>query len=127
MDPGWPEIAIALMTRQRQPVLPLVLESPPYPEHTPTRMSQVHRAFHGLSVRKASFRGTWCSRLNLFALCYFAARPQPYSSSSLSSGASVGLENSMRYPSGSVSGTTQRLFPTNGRFRVWIPRALNSR
>lgn len=44
--------------------------------------------------------------------------PGPYSSSSLSSGASVGLENSMRYPSGSVSGTTQRRFPTDGRFRI---------
>jgi len=57
----------------------------------------------------------------LSAMAWFrqlSGRNQAYSSSSLSSGASVGLENSMRYPSGSVSGTTQRRFPTDGRFSV---------
>jgi hypothetical protein len=50
-----------------------------------------------------------------------------YAPNSVSSGASVGLENSMRYPSGSVTGTTHKRFPTNGRVRVWIPRDLISR
>lgn len=45
---------------------------------------------------------------------HFSFAAKRYPSNSLSSGASVGLSNSMRYPSGSLSGTTQRRLPTNG-------------